>query len=127
MIVADASALVALLLSAEAGERVRKRFRGETVAVPHLADLEVLSVLRRHRSRIPSKRVVRTVAAYRDLALVRYDHVPHLQRIWQLRNNLTVYDAMYVALAEALDAPLVTLDARLAGAPGAKAHIELIR
>lgn len=126
MIVADASALVAVLLSSDAGVQVRQRLRGETVAIPHLADLEVLSVLRRNQAQLSPKRLGRTVDFYRDLALSRFDHAPHLKRIWQLRDNLTVYDAAYVALAEALDAPLLTLDARLAGGPGVMADIELV-
>jgi predicted nucleic acid-binding protein len=126
MIVADASALVAALLSADSGARVRERFRGETVAVPHLADLEVLSALRRQRSRLPSGRLDQALEMYRNLALVRFDHSPHLRRVWQLKDNLTAYDAAYVALAEALAVPLVTLDTRLGNAPGTTAAVEVI-
>ena len=126
MIVADASALVATLLSSDAGAGVRERFRGETVVAPHLADLEVLSALRRQRSHLSARRLTVALETYRNLALVRFDHSPHLRRIWQLRDNLTAYDAAYVALAEALAVPLVTLDNRLANAPGTKAAVEVI-
>jgi predicted nucleic acid-binding protein len=126
MIVADASALIAALLSSDAGARVRERLRGETVAIPHLADLEVLSALRRQRSRLPAGRLEQALEMYRNLALVRFDHSPHLRRIWQLEDNLTAYDAAYVALAEALVVPLVTMDTRLANTPGAQATVEVI-
>lgn len=126
MIVADASALIATLLSSGSGARVRERLRGETVAIPHLADLEVLSALRRYRSRLPAGRLDQALETYRNLALVRFDHSPHLRRIWQLKDNLTAYDAAYVALAEALAVPLVTLDTRLANTPGTRANVEVI-
>lgn len=126
MIVADASALVAVLLSSKFGVQVRERLRGETVAIPHLADLEVVSALRRSRARLPGGRLTAALEAYRKLSLVRFDHAPHLRRIWQLRDDFTAYDAAYVALAEALAVPLVTLDAHLANAPGARAVIEVV-
>lgn len=63
--------------------------------------------------------------ALSDLRLTRYSHTPLVARIWELRNNLTAYDAAYVALAEALDAPLVTTDAKLARASGHRARVEL--
>ena len=126
MIVIDASALVALLLSAGSGARVRSRVRSETLAVPHVADLEVLNALRKQSTRLPDRRLALAADTYRSLALARFDHAPHLRRIWELRKNLTAYDASYVALAEVLEAPLLTLDARLASAPGIRTQVELV-
>ena len=132
MIVLDASAIVAVLLDPGSGaERIRERIEGpgESHHVPHVMDLEVLHALRRQALRgVLSPR--RSAEALEDLAnimFVRYPHTSLMQRIWELRENLTAYDAAYVALAEALDAPLVTMDARLAQAPGHNVAVELYR
>jgi predicted nucleic acid-binding protein len=95
--------------------------------VPHVFDLEVLAAIRRHALRgVLSKRRARAVLrALDDLRAIRYSHVPLRPRIWALRENVTPYDAAYVALAEALRAPLVTVDAALAGAAGTRAEVEL--
>lgn len=101
---------------------------GQTLHVPHLLDIEVAQVVRRYtaqRQIEPS----RGRAALDDLAqlpLQRHAHTVLLPRIWQLRANLTAYDATYLALAEALDAVLVTCDRRLAAAAGPGAAIELV-
>ena len=90
-------------------------------------DLEVLHALRR-QSLHGTLSLERSNQALDDLAnimFVRYPHTSLMERIWELRNNLSAYDAAYVALAEALDAPLVTRDARLARAPGIRAAVEL--
>ena len=132
MIVLDASAVVAVLLYPGLGaERIRERIErpGESLHVPHLMDLEVLHALRRQAS-LGALSPGRGAEALEDLAsilFVRYPHTPLMERIWALRENLTAYDAAYVALAEALDAPLVTIDARLAQAPGHRAAVELYR
>ncbi len=101
---------------------------GQSLHVPHLLDVEVTQVIRRYAARgeisAESGR-----AALDDLAgfpLQRYPHAFLLPRVWDLRNNVTAYDAVYVALAEALDAPLLTRDARLAAAAGHHAKIELV-
>ena len=132
MIVLDASAIVAVLLDPGSGaERIRERIEspGESLHVPHVMDLEVLHALRRQALRgVLSPR--RSAEALEDLAnimFVRYPHTSLMQRIWELRENLTAYAAAYVALAEALDAPLVTMDARLAQAPGHNVAVELCR
>jgi predicted nucleic acid-binding protein len=77
------------------------------------------------RGQISAERAHDARADFAELTLVRYPHEPLGDRVWDLRENLTAYDATFVALAEALDVPLVTCDARLAGAPGHDAQIEL--
>lgn len=131
MIVLDASAAIALLLGTDGAEAVRIEIgtREQTLHAPHLLDVEVMQVLRRY-CLFEGLAVERCEAALRDLAdleLQRYEHHDMLQRIWDLRANMTAYDATYVALAEALGAPLITLDARLARASGHAAHIRLVR
>ena len=112
------------------GESVRDRIlpRGEQFCAPHLIDIEVAHVLRRYEraGEIESRRAQSALADLADLPMVRYPHAPLLQRIWQLRANLTGYDAAYVALAEILDVPLLTCDAKLASAPGHRARVEVI-
>ena len=130
MIVVDASALVELLLQTQAaafvGERIRKE--KETLHAPHLLDLEVAQVLRRYvrRREISSERCRTALQDLVEFPLIRHPHVILLDRIWELRDSVTAYDAAYVSLAEALDAPLLTRDERLAAAPGHSARIELI-
>jgi predicted nucleic acid-binding protein len=94
---------------------------------PHLIDTEVLHALRRMTmdDAISNERATDARHDFADLTLVRYPHQPLSDRIWDLRHNLTAYDATFVALAEALDAPLITCDARLASAPGHTARVEL--
>ncbi|HEX6708808.1 MAG TPA: type II toxin-antitoxin system VapC family toxin [Rubrobacter sp.] len=129
MIVLDASAVVAVLVSLGHGaERIRKRMEtGESLHVPHVMDLEVLHALRRQTllGTLSSERSAEAIEDLQSLVFVRYPHSTFLNRIWSLRNNLTAYDAAYVALAEALDATLVTMDARLAQAPGIRATVEV--
>ncbi|HEY7002948.1 MAG TPA: type II toxin-antitoxin system VapC family toxin [Gaiellaceae bacterium] len=130
MIVLDASAGVELLLGLpRAAPRLRARLAeaGESVHVPHLFDLEVMAAFRRHTFRgvLSEDRAGRGLNALADLRATRYPHSILRARIWELRRNLTPYDAAYVALAEALGAPLVTTDAALATAPGLAAAIEL--
>ena len=128
VLVADASVLVvALADDGPDGDRARDRLRGERLAVPELADLEVASVLRR-QLRLGTLDARRAGLALDDLAALPARRVPHrplLARCWELRENLTVYDAAYVALAEALDATVLTGDARLGRAPGSRCPIEI--
>jgi predicted nucleic acid-binding protein len=130
MIVLDASAVLELLLGGPGGVVVRQRIASpdETLHAPHLLDLEVPQVLRRYSASgaLSSERARLAIEDLAALDLERYPHEPLLDRVWQLRDNLTAYDAAYVALAEALDAPLLTFDARLANAPGHRARIELL-
>jgi len=130
LIVIDASAEVAVLLNVgPEAEGLRDRIArpGETLHVPHLFEIEVLHALRRTslRSIVSPERMRLALSRLRDTQLVRYPHTPLMERIWDLKNNLTAYDAAYVALAEALDAPLVTMDARLVRAPGIRASVEV--
>jgi predicted nucleic acid-binding protein len=130
MIVLDASAAIEVLLGSPRRApalRARLARSGETVHVPHLFDLEVLAAIRRHvlRGQLSSGRTSQALAALGDLRAARYPHSPFRARIWELRTNLTPYGAAYVALAEALQAPLVTLDPALAEAPGVAAEVEL--
>ena len=130
MIVLDASAVVAVLVDPGQGaERIRERVEtpDESLHVPHVMDLEVLHALRRHilRDILSLKRSSEALEDLKNIAFVRYPHVPLAERIWELRENLTAYDAAYVALAEALDAPLVTTDAKLARVPGIRAAVEV--
>ena len=130
MIVLDASAVLELLLGTSAGLAVVSRIAvtGATLHAPHLLDLEVTQVLRRYCASavLDAERARLALDDLRALDVSRYPHEAMLDRIWQLRENLTAYDAAYVALAEALDATLVTFDARLAAAPGHAARVECL-
>ena len=101
--------------------------RGETLHAPHLLDLEVLQVLRRYAAagEISAERAREALDDLAAFRLRRWAHEPLTLRIWDLRQNLTAYDAAYVALAEALGAPLLTRDRRLASAPGIRARVEV--
>ena len=130
MIVIDASAEVAILLNiGQDVERIRSRIArpGETLHVPHLFEIEILHALRSLtlRGTVPSERARLALDRLRDTRFVRYPHTALMERMWALRENLTAYDAAYIALAEALDAPLVTTDARLARASGVRAAVEV--
>jgi predicted nucleic acid-binding protein len=130
VIVVDASAVIEVLLNTPAGVRAADRLfaDGETLHAPHLLDLEVAQVLRRY-ARSAELDAARGAQALEDLAalpLSRYPHDVLLPRIWELRHTVTAYDAAYLALAEALAAPLVTRDAALAASRGHAARIELL-
>jgi predicted nucleic acid-binding protein len=130
VIVADASVMLEVLLrTAEAARLERRLFGGEeSVHAPHLVDLEVAQVLRRYvaRGEVHPERGRAAVDLLTRFPLTRYPHEPLLRRVWALRDNLTAYDAVYVALAEGLDATLLTRDRKLANAPGHRATIELV-
>ena len=130
MIVAAASAVLEALLNTPAGDAIADILLdpAETVAAPHLLDLEVLQVLRRYTltGSIDTERGQQAIEDYLAMPILRYPHEPLVSRVWDLRDNLTAYDATYIALAEALDAPLLTRDARLAAAPAHGARIELV-
>lgn len=95
--------------------------------MPHLLDVEVLNVLRRQTLRgiLAEERGATALQDLENIKMTRYPHAPLLGRIWDLREGVTAYDAAYIALAEALGAPLVTRDARLAQAPGNRATVEV--
>jgi predicted nucleic acid-binding protein len=130
VIVVDASALLEALLRTPAAKVVEDRLFAprQTLHAPHLLDVEVAQVIRRYAANgdIDGERGRLALADLADLSLRRYPHDILLPRIWELRNNLTAYDAAYVVLAEALDAPLLTRDRRLAAAAGHRAQIELV-
>src|SRR5579863_982951 len=130
MIVVDASAMLEALLRTPAAKTVEKWLFDprQTLHAPHLLDIEVAQVIRRYQANgeIDSERGRAALADLADIPLHRYPHDFLLPRIWDLRNNLTAYDAAYIALAEVLDAPLLTRDRRLATAAGHRAQIELV-
>ncbi len=130
MIAVDASAVLEVLLRTPAAAAVEERIfaAGETLHAPHLLDLEVAQVLRRYAAagEVDPDRCRAALDDLADLPLHRYPHDFLLSRVWELRANLTAYDAAYVALAETLDAPLLTRDKRLASAPRHHARIELV-
>lgn len=129
MIVVDASAILELLLNTQQATRVAERLfaDGETLHAPHLLDLEVAQVLRRYAiaGALTEQRGARALEDLGDLPLERYPHHLFVPRIWELRHNLTAYDAAYVALAEALASPLVTRDSALAKARH-RARVEVL-
>jgi predicted nucleic acid-binding protein len=129
VIVVDASALIEALLRTPAAAAVEARLFDprETLHAPHLLDVEVAQVIRCYVASgdLDAERGGAALADLVDLPLRRYPHDFLLPRVWELRNNFTAYDAVYVALAEALDAPLLTRDQRLARAAGHRARIQL--
>jgi predicted nucleic acid-binding protein len=128
MLIVDASCVAEVVLAGPDAEPVRRRMTDDPEqAAPHLVDAEVLGVVRRAHLR---GRLDRTAAhqAIEDLSswpATRVDHRPLLQRAWELRHALSAPDALYVALAEALDAPLLTLDRRLARADGPRCRVDV--
>ena len=129
MIVLDASAAIEWLLQSPTGVRIDKRIFSppQSLHAPHLLDVEVAQVLRRYvrQNTISELRGEEALEDLGDLPLNRYPHDFLLPRVWELRATLTAYDAVYVALAEVLDALLLTCDARIASAPGHHASVEL--
>jgi len=130
VIVVDASALLEVLLNTPNAPPVAERIFDprETLHAPHLLDVEVAQVLRRYvlAGHIESARGAEALADLADLPLTRYPHDVLLQRIWELRNNVSAYDAAYLALAEALGATLVTRDSTLGAVPGFSGRVEVI-
>ncbi len=125
MIVIDASVLAtALGDDGDDGDLMRDALAGEELAAPEIIDLEVVSVWR--RTLTDDRRAALALCDLEDLPLARAPHLPLLPRCWELRHNLTPYDAAYVALAEALGSELVTADRRLARAPGLACRIKVV-
>lgn len=127
MIVADASSILEVLLRAPAAEAIIKWafVSGQTIHAPHLMDVEVMQVLRRYArtNSIRAQRAQEALDDYSAMPITRYPHTVLLPRMWELRHNLTAYDAAYISLAEALDAPLVTCDRALASVTGHRAKV----
>ena len=130
MIVLDASAVVEWLFRSPVGQKIDRRISppAESLHAPHLLDLEVTQLLRRfvRDKAITAQRAQEALDDLGDLPLSRYPHNILLPRVWGLRGTLTVYDAVYVALAELLDAPLLSCDRRIASAPGHHANVEVL-
>jgi predicted nucleic acid-binding protein len=129
MLVVDASCLYAVVADTIGSERVRAALAADTdQAAPHIIDVEVLSVIRRdhHRGRLDTTAAHQAVADLRTWPGERYGHRVLLERAFELRDNVRAWDALYAALAEALDAPLLTFDARLARASGLRCVVELV-
>lgn len=123
----DASALVQMLLDCGPdGRWATDRLAARTLLAPAVVDFEVANVLRRHESsgQTSADQAAQAHADLRDLAVERWPYEPLAWRVWQLRHNLSSYDASYVALAELLDIPLVTLDRRIARAPGVRCPVQ---
>ncbi len=130
MIVLDASAAFEWLLGTPTGARVDERMlsRAESLHAPHLIDVEIAQVLRRYAAlgAVTAARAREAMQDLIDLPLIRYPHDLLLPRIWVLRENFTAYDAAYVALAEALGAPLLTCDRKIASGALHHARVEVI-
>jgi len=121
--------LVELLLGTRAGDAVDRALRDRAVAdVPALCDIEVCAAARSQVARgvLAASRAEELLADLADLPIVSWPHAPLLGRVWALRENVSAYDAVYVALAESLEAQLVTADRRLANAVAAVSAIEVI-
>jgi predicted nucleic acid-binding protein len=131
VIVIDASAMTEFLLQTALGARVETRLvrDGADFHAPQLLDLEVTQALRRmvRTGEVRTERAGQALDDLMELDVHLHSHRPLLGRVWSLRGNLTAYDAAYVALAEALDADLITCDVPLAGSPGHRARIDLVR
>lgn len=131
MIVADAS-IVANALGDDGadGAAARAVLRAERdLAAPDLVDVETVSVLRRRwlNGDLTARRFRSAITDLGDLAIMRHPTLPFMTRAYELRANVTPYDAAYIGLAEALDCELVTADARLANAPGPRCQIRIVQ
>ena len=129
MIVSDASTVVlALGDDGPAGDAARERLSGERIIAPELLDVEVVAAWRRHEAagRLDPRRAALARSDLRELPVDRVSHRLLMECCWELRANVTVQDAVYVALAELLDVPLVTADRRLANAPGVRCRVEVV-
>lgn len=130
MIVLDTSALVDFWVGSTAtAERVRTAVGHERIAAPYAVDLEFVSVLRRLvlGRKLPKADAERVLDLFRRAPLRRFDHLPLLPRIWQLRHNLWPYDAAFIALSELLGVDLLTIDSKLAATPGLRCHVRNLR
>jgi predicted nucleic acid-binding protein len=129
MIVLDASVVVGVVAEDDAdARRLRERLASERLFAPELVDIEVTSAIRRARraGRIGAERAVQALADLAFLPLARVSHTPLIGRVWDLRDNLTPYDAAYVALAETLNATLFTRDVRLSRAPDLRCEVVVL-
>lgn len=130
MIVVDASAVADVMLGITSANAVGRRLLhpAETLHAPHLLDLELLQVLRRFAAMgaWQAERAAQALDDFATLRIVRHPHEPLRARVWELRKNVTAYDAAYIALAELLECPLLTRDKKLRRAPGHAANVEVL-
>jgi predicted nucleic acid-binding protein len=130
VIVLDASVAIDWLIRSLAAQRIESRIlsRNQSLHAPELLDLEVVQVLRRlvREGTVSTSRAETAIEDLLDMRITRYPHSVLLPRIWQLRHNLSAYDAAYVVLAERLGATLFTRDARLASAAGHSVAVEVV-
>jgi predicted nucleic acid-binding protein len=130
VIVLDASVGLELLLQLDDAERIMERVlgRGDSLHAPQLFDVEVTQVVRRYwrHGEVSVARAGVAIADLQELPIVRHEHTALLNRVWQLRDDATAYDAVYIALAEALQCPLVTRDRALARIPRLRTAVELL-
>jgi predicted nucleic acid-binding protein len=129
VIVVDASVLAPALADDDSdGDRARERLRGEQLAAPELIDLEVVSTFRRaaRAGKLDGRRSAQALTDLAALPLRRVPHLPLLARVWELRDNISAYDASYVALAEALGTVLVTADGRVERAAGIRCEVAVL-
>ena len=127
MLVIDTSAVLAALVARDKPAGLIKRLADEDLSAPHLVDVEVLSGLRRLvvSRELSDDRANDARTDFAAMAIIRFPHGGLSDRAWELRHNLSAYDAVYVALAEVLGVPLVTCDRRIGAAPGLRAAVEL--
>jgi predicted nucleic acid-binding protein len=128
LLVVDTSAVLDALAAREPSPALIARLADDgDLHAPHLIDTEVLHALRRMSMtrEITEERAADARRDFTDLAIVRYPHHPLSDRVWELRHNLSAYDATFIALAETVEAPLITCDARIASAPGHAAVVEV--
>jgi len=130
VIVVDSSVILEVLLRTKSAQAIEKKIfsKGQTLHAPHLIDLEIAQVIRRYTfaGEITPERGSQAIEDLIDFRISRYSHDILLPRIWDLRSNMTAYDAAYVTLAEVLNVPLLTRDAKLARSLGSRAKIQLI-
>ncbi|HAH08924.1 MAG TPA: VapC toxin family PIN domain ribonuclease [Alphaproteobacteria bacterium] len=130
MIVIDASLALDLVLVTRDAKEIMARLNAtdRAMAAPEVFDLEILQTIRRLRlsGSIDETRVDAAMGVFLSVPVERYSHAPLRRRIWDLRQNLTAYDAAYFALAEMLDAPLWTRDRKFAAVPGHVARVEIL-
>lgn len=128
MLVVDASCLVKVLTNGPGADAVASRLADQDLAAPHIIDVEVLGVVRREHllGRLDRTEASQAITELGTWSGERFGHRALLSRAWELRDNVRGWDAMYVALAEALGAALLTSDRRLAGATGPRCAIEVV-
>jgi predicted nucleic acid-binding protein len=129
VIVLDASAVTEVVLQSGMGSAIRQRLRTvRLVHAPHLVDIEVTNALRKQVlvGAVAPVRARQALEDFRAMRILRHRHAPYIARIWELRDNFTAYDACYLALAEGLDATLLTRDAAMRSAPLRRGQVEVI-